>query len=77
MRWKDLDIRFARPMHWIVALFGGQVVPFRYGNLTSGNASRGHRFMAPQDFAVTGLDDWLEQCRKHFVTADQDGTQSD
>lgn len=71
MRWKDLDIRFARPMHWIVALFGGQIVPFHYGNLTSGNASRGHRFMAPQDFAVTGLEDWLEQCRKHFVTADQ------
>ncbi len=70
MRWKDLDIRFARPMHWIVALFDGQVVPFSYGNLTSGNASRGHRFMAPQEFAVTGMDDWLEQCRQHFVTAD-------
>ena len=70
MRWKDLDIRFARPMHWIVALFDGQVVPFSYGNLTSGNASRGHRFMAPQEFAVTGMDDWLEQCHKHFVTAD-------
>lgn len=70
MRWKDLDIRFARPMHWIVALFDGQVVPFSFGNLTSGNASRGHRFMAPQEFAVTGMDDWLEQCRKHLVTAD-------
>jgi len=71
MRWKDLDVRFARPMHWLVALFGGQVVPFRFGNLTSGNASRGHRFMAPDEFAVTGMDDWLEQCRKHFVLADQ------
>ena len=71
MRWKDLDVRFARPMHWIVALFDGQVVPFRFGNLTSGNASRGHRFMAPGEFAVTGLADWLEQCREHFVAADQ------
>lgn len=71
MRWKDLDVRFARPMHWIVGLFGGEVVPFSFGNLTSGNTSRGHRFMAPQEFAVHGVDDWLEQCRQHFVTADQ------
>jgi len=71
MRWKDLDVRFARPMHWIVALYGGTVVPFGYGILQSGDRSRGHRFMAPQEFAVTGCDDWLEQCRKHCVSADQ------
>ena len=70
MRWETLDVRFARPMHWIVALYGGAVVPFSHGNLTSGNKSRGHRFMAPQEFVVTGLLDWLDGCRKHFVTAD-------
>jgi len=70
MRWKDLDTRFARPIHWIIALFGGQVVPFGYGNLQSGNISRGHRFMAPQEFSVSGLDSYLEQTRKHFVLAD-------
>ncbi len=69
MRWETLDVRFARPMHWIVALYGGEVVSFTHGNLTSGNKSRGHRFMAPQEFAVTGMVDWLEGCRKHFVTA--------
>ena len=53
MRWKDLDIRFARPMHWIVALYDGVVVPFTYGNLESGNISRGHRFMAPATFPVS------------------------
>jgi glycyl-tRNA synthetase beta chain len=71
MRWETLDVRFARPMHWIVALYGGEVVPFTHGNLASGNQSRGHRFMAPQAFTVTGLVDWLEGCRKQFVTADQ------
>ena len=70
MRWETQDIRFARPMHWIVALYGGDVISFTHGNLTSGNQSRGHRFMAPQEFAVTGLADWMEGCRKHFVTAD-------
>jgi len=70
MRWENQEVRFARPMHWIVALYGGEVIPFTHGNLTSGNLSRGHRFMAPQEFVVTGVADWLDGCRKHFVTAD-------
>jgi glycyl-tRNA synthetase beta chain len=70
MRWENLDVRFARPLHWIVALYGGEIIPFTHGNLTSGNKSRGHRFMAPQEFVVTGQADWLQGCRNHFVTAD-------
>ena len=70
MRWENQEVRFARPMHWIVALYGGEVIPFSHGNLTSDNLSRGHRFMAPQEFAVTGVADWLDGCRKHFVMAD-------
>jgi glycyl-tRNA synthetase beta chain len=67
MRWKDLDIRFARPMHWIVALYGGQIVPFSYGNLTSGDRSRGHRFMAPQEFRVTDSVDYLKKAQLQHV----------
>jgi glycyl-tRNA synthetase beta chain len=70
MRWKDLDIRFARPMHWIVALFDGVVVPFALGNLNSGHLSQGHRFMAPATFAVTGEQGWLAECERHFVLPD-------
>lgn len=72
MRWKDLDVRFARPVHWIVALYGGQVIPFEFGILSTGNRSRGHRFMAPDEFQVTGCDQWLQQLEKQYVTADQD-----
>ncbi len=72
MRWENQEVRFARPMHWIVALYGGQVVRFSHGNLVSGDKSRGHRFMAPQEFAVTGVATWLDACRSHFVIADQE-----
>jgi glycyl-tRNA synthetase beta chain len=70
MRWKDLDIRFARPMHWIVALYDGLVVPFGYGNLQAGNQSYGHRFMGPGPFPVSGLQNWMEETRRHFVMVD-------
>lgn len=67
MRWKDLDVRFARPMHWIVALFGGEIIPFSFGDLKSGNMSRGHRFMAPEEFAVIGADDYITKAEQHHV----------
>ncbi|MCW9049834.1 MAG: glycine--tRNA ligase subunit beta [Deltaproteobacteria bacterium] len=67
MRWKDLDIRFARPMHWIVATFGGEIVPFTFGDLQSGNLSRGHRFMAPGEFTVSGAEDYILKAEKQHV----------
>lgn len=67
MRWKDLDIRFVRPMHWIVATFGGEVVPFTFGDLQSGNRSRGHRFMAPEEFTVSGAEDYIVKAEQQYV----------
>lgn len=71
MRWGDLDVRFARPIHWIVALYGGEVIPFTFGDVKSGNESRGHRFMAPESFKVRGLSDYMEKVKKAFVIVDQ------
>lgn len=70
MRWGDNDVRFARPIHWIVALFDGVVVPFSYGPVESGSISRGHRFMANVTFPVTGLAQYLVECERHFVIPD-------
>ena len=70
MRWGDLDVRFARPIHWIVALFAGNVVPFTFGNVESGSVSRGHRFMADKTFPVRDFDHYLDECARHFVIPD-------
>ncbi len=70
MRWGDLDVRFARPIHWIVALFYGVIVPFEFGNITSGAVSRGHRFMANTTFPVRDYAHYLEECERHFVIPD-------
>ena len=72
MRWGDLDVRFARPIHWIVALYGGELVPFAVGDIKSGNESRGHRFMSPVSFKVSGLSDYLEKTKNAFVIVEQD-----
>jgi glycyl-tRNA synthetase beta chain len=70
MRWSDLDFRFARPIHWLVALYGGRVVPFQMAGIESGDQSRGHRFMGPAPFTVTGMADYLAKARDRFVIVD-------
>jgi glycyl-tRNA synthetase beta chain len=72
MRWGDMDVRFARPIHWIVALFDGIVVPFTFGNIESGSVSRGHRFMANSPFPVRDFNHYMEECERHFVIPDPD-----
>ena len=70
MRWGDQDVRFARPIHWIVALFDGTIVPFSFGTIESGKLSRGHRFMANVPFPVSDFAGYLVECERHFVIPD-------
>ena len=53
MRWGDGDAEFVRPVHWIVMLYGRDVVPCTLFGLPAGNASRGHRFHAPRQIRIT------------------------
>lgn len=52
MRWNASNIAYSRPLRWIVALFGNQVVPFTYARLVSGRISRGLRNAATPEFAI-------------------------
>jgi glycyl-tRNA synthetase beta chain len=70
MRWAEVPIRFARPIHWILALFGGEVVPFEVGNVRSGNITYGHRFMHPGAIEVKDFKSYLEKMREVSVIVD-------
>lgn len=72
MRWADFELRFARPIHWILALYGGEVVPFRIENIKSDNKSYGHRFLNPAAFEVRSPREYLDRSREHFVIVDPD-----
>jgi glycyl-tRNA synthetase beta chain len=70
MRWSDLDLRFARPIHWIMAIFDSKVIPFTVENTQSNDLTRGHRFLHPDPFSVKGLKDYVEGLRKASVIVD-------
>lgn len=70
MRWSDLEFRFARPIHWLLALYDGRIVPLKIGPVESGNRSRGHRFMSPAPFSAGSLAEYLAAARDRFVIVD-------
>lgn len=76
MRWADLDIRFVRPIHWIVAIFGEEVIPFTLGNISSERFSRGHRFTHPQPFEVKGWTQYLNEAAARNVYVDPEKRKS-
>ncbi len=67
MRWGREEARWVRPLHGILCLLDGEVVPVRFGPVESGAVTRGHRFMAPEPFEVAGYDDYRARLRQAFV----------
>jgi glycyl-tRNA synthetase beta chain len=72
MRWMNKDIRFARPIHWVLALWGGSVVDFELNGIKGGNLSRGHRFMSPGAFMVKDFKSYAAQLEPNYVVIDPD-----
>ncbi len=74
MRWGAGALRWVRPLHSILCILtdeaGTQVVPLDVDGITAGDTTRGHRFMAPDAFAVTGFDDYQSKLRRAFVMLD-------
>ncbi|AHF07841.1 glycine--tRNA ligase subunit beta [Desulfitobacterium metallireducens] len=69
MRWADLDFRFARPIRWIVALYGAEVIPFEFVGLTSGRVTRGQRTLG-HDLELKEPAHYVEDLRQIYVMVD-------
>jgi glycyl-tRNA synthetase beta chain len=70
MRWGNGRLRWVRPLHSILCIFGGKAVPFEIDGIKSGKETRGHRFMAPKPFSVRSFHDYVQRLRKAFVILD-------
>lgn len=71
MRWGSSKQSFVRPVHWIVALLGGETVPFEFGGVVAGNTTRAHRFMGSREpLLATGAEQFFKVLRDNFVLVD-------
>lgn len=67
MRWGSSKVRFARPIRWVLAALGGELVSFNVEDVPSSLLTRGHRFYAPDEFEAKNLAELTSQLRKNFV----------
>lgn len=70
MRWGYGEMRFARPIHWLVALLGQTVLPLSVAGVQGGNMSRGHRFLGSQAVRISEPSAYVEALRQEFVLVD-------
>lgn len=72
MRWNEVRVPFARPIHWILALLDGHVIPFEFAGVQSGSYTFGHRFMSPDPITITKIDQYEEALRTAWVMVDHE-----
>ena len=70
MRWAHEPTRWVRPLHGIVALFDGKVVPVTFAGVASSDESRGHRFLGPKPFKVKSFKEYKARLREAYVILD-------
>ena len=70
MRWGRQTLTWVRPLHGIVCLLDGEVVPFEVAGVASSNVTRGHRFHGNAPFRVHGFADYLDELRGSRVILD-------
>ncbi|MGA3116825.1 MAG: glycine--tRNA ligase subunit beta [Syntrophobacteraceae bacterium] len=70
MHWSSYSETFARPIQWLVALLGQQVLQCEYARVRSGKKSMGHRFMSPVWIEVSDFESHRENLRKNYVILD-------
>ncbi|MCD9022973.1 glycine--tRNA ligase subunit beta [Cohnella silvisoli] len=69
MRWGNYELRYVRPIRWLVALHGKEVVPFEITGVKSGNVTRGHRFLGKETI-VEEPGVYIERLRAQHVIVD-------
>ena len=69
MRWGDHDGSFVRPVHWLVALHGDDVLPVSLHGIAAGRETQGHRFHAPAPFALSAPGNYAAELERRQVIA--------
>ncbi|MEU4395347.1 glycine--tRNA ligase [Kribbella sp. NPDC023855] len=70
MRWNDSKLSFTRPVRWLVALLGDQVVPVSVSTLAAGRTTRVHRTAAQPIVEIAAAEGYLDLLRIHGIEAD-------
>lgn len=71
MKWGGKNLKFARPIRWIISLFNDEIVKFDLEGIIAGNVTRGHRFLGSSNIKIANVDEYFEKLRENYVIVDQ------
>ncbi len=77
MRWGWSETTFVRPVQWLVAIYGGEVVGVEWAGMVGGRKSRGHRFLSPGWIEIASADKYVDTLRDAHVVELQPGERLD
>ncbi len=72
MYWTTREIRFARPIRWILAHYNNKPVRFSYAGIESGSKTYGHRFLAPGPFEIDNAKSYFRCLEGNYIILDQE-----
>lgn len=71
MRWGGKNLRFLRPIRWIVSLLEDQVLPIELEGIPVGNRTNGHRFLGQKNFVIESVHTYESQLEENYVIIDE------
>lgn len=70
MKWGNKNIKFVRPIRWLISILGNEVVEFNIEGIQSSNITKGHRFLGKSEIEVKNFADYEQKLKDNFVILD-------
>ncbi len=70
MKWGSLNVRFVRPIRWMLAILDGKTIDFEYANVKASNKTNGHRILGKRGIEVSSFEDYCKKLEENAVIVD-------
>lgn len=72
MKWGGKNLRFARPIRWLMSIFNEKVLEFNLEGIIASNITRGHRFLGSSHIEINNVDEYLDKLKDNYVIVDEE-----
>src|SRR5699024_4809717 len=71
MKWGGKNLRFARPIRWILSILNDKVINFKLEGIVANNFTRGHRFLGSNNIVINHVDEYFDKLKDNYVIVKQ------
>lgn len=71
MKWGGKNLRFARPIRWLVSILNNKLVPLNLEGIEASNITKGHRFLGSDHIEINSVDEYFDLLKENYVLVDQ------